>query len=285
MRWVIAALLVNLPYLRFLSKATITPGTGVEEHHGLLARALEPLRVATADRIGYFFDADWPRFLDALHLGRAFAPLTAAALVLLGVLLAVGLIALLAGGEAPRRRLGVLALSVWVGYTLFYAARLLPLEPHYQFPTWWLVPVGLAGALAVLNPRARAMVHALVWTLAIAQAGFVFCWTRFIAREHGTRGTHYGPTVAEQRAVIRAICAETPPGRSAFVENRTTVFRGSLEYLAHTEDDCSHRPIAVRRPGSSTPLPAEFPRPSPWILDWRDPVGARLGVTQGASAP
>jgi hypothetical protein len=280
-----AVLVVNVPYLAFLARARVVPGVAAEETHDLLTRALEPARAASLWRIEYFFDGDWPRFLASLGLGRGWTAIAMTTLVACAALSFVGILLMVTrarseGHERAVRRVGILAGATAAGYALFYASRLLSLEPHYQFATWWLVPVGVAGALALLPAVAARIAYGATWLVALGQLMFVVAATRYLHGETGTRGVHYGPPVGHQAEVLRAICGATKVGDTAAISNQTNVFRGSLEYLGRTEPACAGRGVRLYR----GPRPVDLPVGTlERHLVYRDETGGALRVTDGTS--
>ena len=242
-----ATLLVTLPYLCFLATSPRGPMQPVAlDLRTLAAYALEPARVASVWGIEYFFDDDWGDFQGflggraALWQGGLATALLIAAAALLGIVVA------LRSPDARARRLGRLALLTWLLAPFVLATRTLARHPHYQFGTWWLVPLGLAAALAWLNTRhpVGGRLGALaVWLLAAWQAGFVGAWLGYVDDRVGTRGIHYGTPVGHQEAVMRAFCGHAEP--SLVLSNETALFRRPLLYWTRVLPECRDKQIVV----------------------------------------
>jgi hypothetical protein len=251
------ALLVNLPYLGFLREhpPSPPPASGSFSWSLLGEHLLQPARVATTWQLAYFFDQTWPDFLQWVgstgrwlleHAGWS----TAALLAVSGA----GLLLTLRAKEPEPLRVARLALAVWPGYALFYTVRGLNREPHYQFPTWWVVAAGVAGALYAL--RTRNLRLATVATLAVLMgAGLQFlvnvAWMGYARERGGTQGIHSSTPLAAQQGVIRRLCEEARG--TVFLENHTTLFPPSLGYVVRTTPACQGLNLHLCRPGGCPP--------------------------------
>jgi hypothetical protein len=222
------ALVVSSPYLLYLSRQPLPQGPP-RRFDLTFALLLEPMRIFTAGRASYFFDADWWQFVRTVR----FVPGEAVAISLALVTLA-GLLLSLRG----FKRLGILGLLFWPAYALFCASRGVDPHPHYQQPAIWLLPVGLAGLFA-WDRRAAAALAALALIFTAVQAGFLVRWLRFIDSNGGTRGIHYSLPLAAQEAEVRRLCEAASP--RVLVENHTAIFPVSLEYLMHLEPACADK--------------------------------------------
>lgn len=239
------AVLVNVPYMRFLfSKPlpAVAPsawGAGP----GFFERLLEIPRVATFSRIEYFFDGEWADFVAyaGLDPSRYAGALVGLVLALTGV----GLLLAVLFEPGAGRRVAVLALVVLVGYPLFYGWKQLPLEPHYQFPTWWVVPVGIAGLLSWASRRRAAGygVFALVSAVTVIQVAFLFAWSSYVQERGGTRGMHYSTPVGGTAAAMRLACAR--PERVIHFANRTIVLPVVFQYHAAVEPLCAGKSVVL----------------------------------------
>lgn len=258
------AVLVSLPYLRFLASAPLAEMHAVPLDLGTLAAfVFEPARVATTWGIEYFFDDDWQDFqrwaggYGALWRG-GFA---AAALVAVATLF--GLIAAVRSADARERRLGRLGMLTWMLAPPVLATRTLARHPHYQWMTWWLVLVGLAATLAWLRRhgggRARVGVLA-VWLLAALQCGFVATWLRYIDERVGTRGIHYGTPVGDQETTMQAVCRQ--PEERLVLRNETAIFRRPLAYWSRVLPECRGKEVVVCGAGARAGFLA-CPEPDP----------------------
>jgi len=146
----------------------------------------------------------------------------------------------------PARRVASLALIAWVGHAAFLGWMQLNLWQHYQFATWWIIPVGVAGALDWLRTRLRPLaigVGGAAWALALAQFLFVVAWMGCIREQGGTRGIYYSATLGELKGAVERICAW--PEHQLFVANRTRVFAEALNYLADVNATCAGKSIHV----------------------------------------
>lgn len=242
-----AMLAVNLPYLHFLAGAPPTPMHAVTlDVRTLAAYALEPARVATTWGIEYFFDDDWGDFLAWLGAGGSLLPAGPAVAVGLAAVTLLGLVAALRSPDPRARRLGRLGLLTWLIAPLVLATRTLLRHPHYQFGTWWLVPVGLAAALAWLrarDPRAGRAGAAALWLLAGLQCAFIGAWGGYVDERVGTRGLHYGTPLREQQVVMEALCRQ--PGTRLTLRNDTALFRRPLVYWSRVLPECRGKQVLV----------------------------------------
>ena len=232
------ALIVLAPYLMYLSRHRL-PKSPPARFDLLASLLLEPMQIFTAARASYFFDDDWARFAQGTFIpGRPIA-------VILAIAAATGLVA--AVREPQTRGLALLGLLFWPLYALFCASRGVELHPHYQNPSAWLLPVGIAGLFACLKsrPRALASLGSAVLIFSASQTVFLFEWLRFIESNGGTRGIHYSIPLAAQEAEARKICAANEP--LTLIENHTAIFPVSLEYLMLIEPGCAGKRVRFCR--------------------------------------
>ncbi len=251
------ALVVNLPYLTFLlaRPPAPPPAPGGFSWAVLGEQLLQPARVASSWGMGYFFDHLWPYFLQWTgrtgswlleHAGWSVAALVAVS--------AAGLSLTLRAREPEQRRLALLGLAVWLGYAGFYTLRGLNREPHYQFPSWWVVAVGVAGALHALRTRSpRWGTVATAGVLGAAGVQFLVnvAWMGYIHEHVGTQGVHYSTPLAEQQAIIRQACEESQG--SVVLENHTALFPHSLSYVARTTPACQNVALTICPPWGCPP--------------------------------
>jgi len=260
----VAALLVTSPYLRFLAGSPLAARGAVPlDVRTLGAYALEPARVATVWGIEYFFDDDWREFQRwlggyamLLRGGSALALLVAGATLL-------GLVAALRSPEPRRRRLGRLGLITWALAAPVLATRALARHPHYQFGTWWLVVVGVAGALFWLRERWPAAWRAgagAVWLVAALQCGFIGAWLGYVDERAGTRGIHYSTPVGHQEAVMQTLCGRPEP--RIVLQNETELFRRPLVYWSEILPGCRGKEVIICDAGSRV-RPGSCPDPGP----------------------
>ncbi|MBN1203654.1 MAG: hypothetical protein JXB05_01855 [Myxococcaceae bacterium] len=236
------ALLINLPYLGFLraNPPAPPPPPGAFSWPLLGENLLQPARVATPWGLAYFFDHAWPDFLQ--WLGGTGRWLLEHADWSTGVLITVsgaGLLVTLRAKEPEQRRVAWLALAVWLGYAVFYTHRGLERHPHYQFPTWWVVATGVAGALYALLAR-NLRLGTVATLVVLLGAGLQFlvnvAWMGYARERGGTQGIHYSSPLAAQQAVIRRLCEEAKG--TVFLENHTWIFPPPLGYVARTTPAC-----------------------------------------------
>jgi hypothetical protein len=272
--------LVNVPYLLALqhqARPPVVPGVA-RRLAGTLAllapELLEPARVLTTAGMEYFFDEAWGDFRAWVGGARSLLGLGPGVALLLLLLAAAGLAWAAVRGAPGARRVARIGLLVWVGHAVLLAWLSLPVHPHYQMATFWLVPAGIgAAAMALLPSRAR-LARALVagvWVVAVAQVALDQAWMGWIRARGGTAGIHYSVPLAAQREVLRAACATERPG-VAFA-NHTRLFPHSLLTIAGTEPVCADKHLAV--------CPGRCPALSPetWTvlsLRYAAPPGGRL---------
>lgn len=240
----IAALAVNLPYIVYLShhvREAAAPNTP----HWALATTffLEPARVAGLRGIQYFFDGAWGDFIarrGAWDRSAFMSPV-------LGVVISAVAFAGLAWSvrqRGPRRRPALFALTSWIVYAVFYASRNLATEPHYQFATWWIIPLGISAALFALRSISKGLwggAIAGVWFIALVQMRFTVDWMDYIRERGGTQGVHYGTALALQKSAIETACDTNQP--RVYIINETNVFPVSLAYISSTTTQCASKVV------------------------------------------
>jgi hypothetical protein len=240
-------LLVNIPYLRYLTKSPRPdmPSGGPVALEGILSELLEPLRVSTTQQIQYFFDSDWTSFSKEAGPIGLLPQYCDQQWAVVGALL-VALVWAAAKGPRKHRSIAAFALVVWVGYAVFLAHRHLDPHPHYQFPTWWVILAAVAAALSRFVARDRSLYRigiGVVWAVAFVQMLFVVQWMSYIRNHGGTRGIHYGATLSEQTQAVREACLR--PGKRTIIDSEVTIFARSIEYLASAIPSCRDKEITV----------------------------------------
>jgi hypothetical protein len=279
-----AVLLVNLPYLTFLlrdgsNRPSLQAGT--LSLSGSWSWFAVPAEVAGFAGFEYFFDADWAQLLaqlgsaiDWLRLSQA--PHVLSVLALLG--LCFGIRAARDPAQASNlgaHRLVRLALVTWATYTLFYDQRDLTHHPHYTFPYWWVIPVGLASLLVALRrislPLSRALLAAIA-LVSVAQLSFIGAWRSYVAAEGGTRGIHYATPASLQYRALASACAR--PERMIRIENQTILFAHVLSYVAATEPSCRDKAVEICS-GQCAPLP---PGAASLRLVYAEPTGGKIAI-------
>lgn len=238
------AALVNVPYLGFLraNPPHPPPVSGSFSWSLLGEHLLQPARVASTWEIGYFFDQAWPDFLQWVGTaGRWLLEHAQWSVFALIAFSGLGLLVTLGAKQLEQRRVAWLAVLCWLGYAAFYTYRQLNREPHYQFPTWWLIVVGVAGTLHVLRDRLSrggGMLTGAVLLVACAQFSMNVAWMRYIRERGGTQGIHYSVPLSAQQTVVRRLCEEAHG--QVFLDNRTAIFPQSLSYVAQTTPACQN---------------------------------------------
>ncbi|MGQ0508854.1 MAG: hypothetical protein ACT4TC_26430 [Myxococcaceae bacterium] len=267
-------LLFTSPYLLWLSGQP-TPvgarsfGSGVS----FLQRLLQPARIHSTAGIRYFFDDDWERFTRWTGL-PAFA-FRAGSVVeaLLLVLCVIGLIAVLRRNDGTTRWMAVLGLATVFAYPALYAWKGLELQPHYQFPTGWLVPTGAGCFLTWARSRPTLLsARGGLWLVAGLNFAFVLLWSVFVNRFDGTRGIHYSSPVGQTRKAMTELCARS--GSALSLANQTLVFPKVLEYLARTLPECRDKSIGF----CGSACPSAEGTPPVFTLKYADSEGGRLEV-------
>ena len=253
-------LALNIPYIRFLAKGpkpSMPPGTPLTLEN-FTTCLLEPLRVATTQNISYFFDSEWSSFVKAVGTIGHLPDYTSQEWAVLSVLL-VALVWIAVKGPRRQRRFAAFAVAFWIGYAVFLAQRNLGLHPHYQFPSWWVVLAGAAAVLATLAQRDRGLYRfglLVVWGVAILQMGFIVQWMSYIRERGGTRGIHYGATLAQQISAVRSACHHK--GDPIVIESHVTVFGDSILYLASALKECDGKVVTVSETGPGTRVRLEY---------------------------
>lgn len=240
------ALVVNIPYLLYLSRH-FGDASPAEAFSWDLARtyALEPARVAGLFGIDYFFDDAWRDFLASEARWRDAPLLSSLAPLFLAIVAAAGLVLVAWKRRGPDRRAALFALFVWPAYVLFFAQRRVGTPPHYQFATWWLIPVGVASMLWAMRSSSRwlgAGAVVAVWIFSLLQMRFICDWMAYVRGHGGTQGVHYGTPLAEQKAAVEAVCGDDH--RRVLVFNETRLFDLSLRYVASTTPRCAGKTVS-----------------------------------------
>jgi hypothetical protein len=180
---------------------------------------------------------------------------TAWSVAVLIALSGAGLCSHLLASDPAQRRVARLALAVWLAYGVFYTLRGLNREPHYQFPTGWVVAVGVAGALHALrarNLRWGTVATAAVLAGAAGQFLVSVAWMGYVREHGGTQGVHYSTPLAAQQGVILRACEEARQG-VVFLENHTVLFPHSLGYVARTTAACQGVSLNLCGPAGCPP--------------------------------
>jgi hypothetical protein len=197
---------------------------------------------ATAARASYFFDDDWPLFLRWLGSASSILPGRTCALMLTALAM-LGLALTVWRNEGTPKRLALLALLTWLSHAAFCALRHLDMHPHYQQPSYWVVPLGLCALLIQLRHRSLQLVLCAGLTLFIVvQLGFIERWMAFLDAHGGTRGVHYSVPLGLQEDVVKRACATS--ALTITFDNRTVLFPASLRYLASIDPSCRGKEIA-----------------------------------------
>lgn len=232
---------INIPYAIYLAGQVSSPTPGVLLNWGLLLIFLqEPVRVATLAGVQEFFQGDWTVFSQLFPTwGRVVDGLdTTVAVLAMGFALML-VLTMIGASTRHRRRTATLALAVWIGYAIFFTWRGQRWHGYYQWTSYWIVPVAVAGMCHLLRRRMRwlrPIFIGLVWVCALFQMQFLTDWMHFIRDRGGTRGTHYGTVLSEQQRLVRLACQQSAGPVALRLE--VTTFIESLSYLAAIEPAC-----------------------------------------------
>ncbi len=270
-----SALLVNLPYLLSLveEQGRSTPSPSHFRAGLLLDGLAEPVNVLTTRGFSYFFDHQWGHFQGWLGTWRPLFDVLAGVPVPLGVAALIGLVTMARRAPPSARRIARVGLLSWAGHALLLALRVDRVYSHYAFPTYWVVPAGLAGGIAALR-RSREVLLA-TWSLvgiALLQLLFIVESNSYLTVYRGTNGIHYSSPLSEQTRVVRQACAA--PGNVVRLVNETRVFAVSLSYIARTEPVCQGKQLQLCRPGE--PCPPLPPGGVELRLRYEAPIGGAL---------
>lgn len=272
---VVTALIVNVPYLWFLATHNASPSNTSPDLASFLANLAETPAVSTSFGIEYFFDASWPDFVHWIGIAGPVLHLRFLVLGLIASVAAFGLLVSCRSTDVRERRIARLGLTTWIGSALLFAIQGVGQEPHYQFATWWVIPVGLVSALRLARSNARLFrpAVAVAATVVVLQLAFVVAWAGYVEDRSGTRGIHQGTPIVGQLDAIRRICSV--PEASVVVRNETSVFPESLTYLVVTTPDCAGKRVEFcALAGCAIP---EFGPPRLRLV-YRDEDGAALEV-------
>ena len=271
---VATVLLVNLPYLWFLATHSTSPSQASPDPSSFLTNLTETPAISTSFGIEYFFDAEWSDFVDWIGAAAPALHLRPLLLVAVTLLAALGLVAAWSGEDVRERRVARVALATWVGSAALFAVQGVDQHPHYQFATWWVVPVGLLSALGLVRSGASQLrpVMVVATGVVVLQLGFVVAWTGYVEERSGTRGIHQGAPVGTQIDAVRAICAT--PSTAVAVANETAVFAESLRYLVATTPACDGKRVDLCGAAGCGAQPGT----ARLRLVYRDREGAALAV-------
>jgi hypothetical protein len=155
--------------------------------------------------------------------------------------------------------------------------RGLDLHPHYQHPTWWVIPAGVAAGLGMLEgrPRMLAAATAALACLAVLQFAFLLATMRYLGERAGTQGVHYSVPLARLEESMHRACESS--GRSLLIENATRVFPHALWYVGGIDPACAGKQIRFCRPGVCPGAPTAR-------LRYAAPVGGALAVEADAES-
>jgi hypothetical protein len=247
---VLGLILVNIPYVLFLAhsqgQSSPVPEPSIASSFN---QFLGPARVATPYGISYLFEGAWEDFLAftgaAGHLFRRPLPV----LVFAIAVSVPGMIAAIRSPAEHQRVIGYIGLLTWVGYAFAYGFFGIYPHAHYQFPTWWIISVGLAGTLWSLWERNRLVavcVGVAVWLVTFVQFSFLVSWVNYIRAREGTQGINYSVPLDVQKSVIKKACSVTQ--RTISIEDYTFLFPQSLEYLALSTKECREKRVYACEP-------------------------------------
>ena len=196
----------------------------------------EPVRVATLAGFQHFLENDWTIFTQVSPTWGVVDRLdTTVAVLAIGVALTL-VLTMIGASTRHRRRTAMLALAVWIGYAFFFTWRGQRSQPYYQWTSYWIVPVAVAGMCNLLRQRLswlRPILIGLVWMGALFQMQFLTDWIR---DRGGTRGTAYGTVLSEQRRMVRLACRQS--AGPVVLRLEVATFLESLSYLAAIEPLC-----------------------------------------------
>jgi hypothetical protein len=233
----------------------------------------ETVRIYTGNPLQNTFGPDWGPFLESVGKLRPLVESPPWIWMACTAVVVVGLVAAFWMGGAARR-LGLLATACWLGYGCFYAVRQVGMSPHYQFPIWWVVPVGVAGALVGarrLSPVLGRVACAAVFLAAGLQFVTLPLMMVFVKEHDGLRSTSYSTPIAREKELTRAVCAL--PEREITIENQTLLFRWPTDYLSRVEPSCRGKALLWCLPGD---CPQASPGQRRIRLFYPRPVGAAV---------
>ncbi len=225
----------------------------------------------------YVFDGEWAAVAATLPVRNDIVGTLG--LLLCTAAMGVGTVTGWRHLRGTARHLTCLAAGGSLVFPIFMAALGAGLQPHYQFPTGWIVPLLLAAGLSA---RQRSTVRDVLVsgtvvcsTLQVVTLTTVMAW---VSAHDGTRGPHYGMTIGAQRAAVIRVCGES---RAAVIANHTNVLDVSLRYVVSTEPGCHGRVITVC-PGTPCGTPSAARDWYHW--HYRSPIGAQAVMRRQAAA-
>ena len=266
---------INVPYMGYLlnpspspsasrpAAATVTAITTAASHTFSITEAistivltfLAPARILTTSGSDYFFDDAWHDFLGWLGPWSLLTHDGWWVVVLAGLAFTGLYFAAFRETNVMRRRVGTVALALWVGHALVLLADGLDPHPHYQHPVWWTVPTGIVLLLLRLQdsrPELARVVGGGVALVALVHFAFLPSWMGYVRARGGTAGIHYTTPLSEEEAFVRGACAK---GDRIALENHTVIFRAALDYLVKVEPACTGKEVSICAADGCLPAP------------------------------
>lgn len=245
---VLPALVVNIPYLWHIATQQQSRVPAAPSPGSFLANLAETPTVVTTFRFEMLIEPLWTQFVQQLGFLEPLLRVRPILLVVISVAAVFGLVISWSSDDPRQRRVARLGLTTWIASAGLFALQGLNQEPHYQFATWWAVPVGLASALRLAHSRPplfRTVIAGGSIVIAL-QLSFVVAWHQFQGGDSGTNGLHPPTSLAEQIDVAHAICLT--PQRWITVRNETSVFSESVGYLVVTTEGCDDKRVEFCNP-------------------------------------
>lgn len=255
-----------------LAAAASHPFSITEAVSTIVLTFLAPARILTTSGSAYFFDGAWRDFLGWLGPWSVLTHDGWWAVVLAGLALTGLYFATFRETDVMRRRVGSVALALWLGHALVLLVDGLDPHPHYQHPVWWTVPTGIVLLLLRLHdvrPELARMLGGGVALVALLHFAFLPSWMGYVRARGGTAGIHYTTPLAEEEAFVRAACAK---GERVALENHTVIFPAALDYLVKVEPACDGRDVRLCAAEGCTAAPGV----TIVRIDYASTLGGRL---------
>ena len=146
-------------------------------------------------------------------------------------------------------------------------------HPHYFMPIWWVMIFFGAASIVRSKGKLRGLLTAAGALTIVMNIVFVFAAHAWIARSHGTRGTHYTPIHSELENAVREICSDVsrrhlnaPVPVLLETQDVIGVFSYPVEYYFRHEPECVGHVISAQL------VPPSLPGLEHFRLGYKDPA-------------
>jgi hypothetical protein len=166
----------------------------------------------------------------------------------------------------------------------YYAVRPYPFHPHYFMSCFWILPLFAARSMVRLPLPLRRGLQAATIVLVVANVAFVLAAHAQIARNQGTRGSHYSSIPSEIEKQAQEICQRTRQDGKTHatidLSQVPAVQDRQFEWFGSHLRECSgiafqFSPLGDSRAGESLGVTVSYRSPSPYDASLAHSVVAR----------